>query len=79
MSDDTTISKVYDSVSLQRGLGYSGRRITIEEVPCEICGHDRLIRDENVFPEAPPEVTWSCRHPNCPDYESASRIVPSTL
>jgi hypothetical protein len=71
-----TEHKVYDSVSLVRGLGYSGRRITIVEEPCKICGYDRLIRSEHVYPEMPSDVEYFCRHPNCPEHESARRIVP---
>ena len=77
---DNTIKKLYDSVSLQKGLGYSGRRVTIEELNCKTCSYDRLIKIECVFPENPSEIEYVCRNPNCPCYESASSIIiPSIL
>lgn len=68
--------KIFNSVSLQRGLGYAGRRITIEEIECEMCGYDRMIREERVYPEEPSDVNWHCRFPNCPDHKSATEIIP---
>ena len=74
---ENTISRLYNSVSFTRGLGDSGRKITIEEIDCEYCGHDRLIRDERVNPEHENVVEYHCRHPNCPDHKPAKRIIPS--
>ena len=72
-------SKIYNSVSFQPGFGDMGRRIEIVEIDCEICGHDRLIKDERVNPEFGNSSEYYCRHPNCPDHEPATKIAPSIL
>lgn len=71
--------KIYSDVSLLPGLGYSGRRITIVEMECKICSYDRLLKVEREYPEHRPDVEYHCRHPNCPEYESAMKIRPATL
>ncbi|UBF22681.1 hypothetical protein HRTV-25_gp100 [Halorubrum tailed virus 25] len=73
---DNTISKLYNSVNLIRGLGYSGKRVTIEDMECKVCSYDRLLRVEHVHPETPSDVEYYCRHPNCPDHERASKFIP---
>ena len=72
-------SKIYDSVSFQQGMGDMGQRITIEEIDCKICGHDRLLKEHRVNPEHPDQINYYCRYPNCPDHKSANKIVPSII
>ncbi len=65
--DDDVIQGLYDSVSLQRGLGYSGTCTELVERDCETCGYDRMVRRTEVFPETSDEVVHYCQNPNCPD------------
>lgn len=62
------MGEIYSSVSLTRGLGYSGKRVEIVEEDCPFCGSEKLIRKTDVFPESPSESTTRCLLPNCPDY-----------
>ena len=59
------IHKIYNSVSLQRGLGYSGRKISVVEKDCEYCGYDRHIETESVYPEHPSDKEYYCQNPGC--------------
>ena len=64
------IHKMYDTVTFQRGLGDSGRRIEITERECENCGFDRTLRQTDVQPELQDGVEYYCLCPSCPYYVS---------
>lgn len=64
----TEIAQLYDSVSLQRGLGYSGTQILIVEKECEMCGYDRMVQEISVSPEQPDHFTYHCQSPSCPNH-----------
>ena len=59
------IHKIYNSVSLQRGLGYSGHKISVVEKDCKYCGYDRQIETERVYPEEPSDKKYYCQNPGC--------------
>ena len=67
-----TIHKIYTDVSLQRGLGYSGRKISIVAKKCEYCGYDRQIETERVYPEEPSDKEYNCQNPACHNYHGGS-------
>lgn len=62
------ISSLFDSVSLMRGLGYSGREVHIVEKECEMCHYDRMVQTIRVSPESPDTFEYQCQNPNCPDF-----------
>jgi len=71
MADEKeVIATPYDSVSLQRGLGFSGKRIEIIEATCEDCHFDRKIRLNNVNPELSDTQEDRCLNPACPVYHN---------
>jgi len=65
--EETVVQDLYDSVSLQRGLGYSGKKVAIVERECGMCHYDRMGRVIHVYPESPRTVKFFCQNPNCPD------------
>ena len=67
---------IYDSVTFHRGLGYSGRRVKIVEEECEMCGYDRQIETEHVYPENPSESEYECQNPVCPNYHKDRLGIP---
>jgi len=60
--------KLYDTVTFQRGLGDSGRRIQITEQECPACGFDRTLREWRVNPELRDRVGYFCLSPACSHY-----------
>jgi hypothetical protein len=67
---ENTIRLLYNGVTQIRGLGPSGRRVSLVEETCKICEYDRMILHEHIYPEDRPDLEWACNNPNCPDYHN---------
>jgi hypothetical protein len=62
------IHKLYDTVTFQRGMGDSGRKIEVTEMECAKCGFDRTLREHRVSPVERDSVGYFCLCPGCPHY-----------
>jgi len=62
------VHKLYDSVTFQRGMGDSGRKIEITEHECPKCGFDRTVREHRVTPVERDSVGYFCLSPACVHY-----------
>lgn len=62
------IHKLYDTVTFQRGMGDSGRKIEITEQECPACGFDRTLREHRVTPVERDSVGYFCLSPACAHY-----------
>lgn len=63
--DTEVIHRAYDTVSFQRGLGDSGRRIEVVEHDCPACHFDRMTRHWKVSPVERDSVEYYCLNPSC--------------
>jgi len=60
--------KMHDTVTFQRGLGDSGRRLEVTKRSCESCGFGRTVRQVDIQPEIRNGVEYYCLSPACPHY-----------
>lgn len=61
----TVVATMYDSVSFNRGLGDSGRRVELVENDCPFCGWETMVRRQYVNPECRDTVSYWCNNPSC--------------
>lgn len=66
--DVAVVHKLYDTVTFQRGLGDSGRKLEVTEHECPRCSFDRTLREHRVNPERRDRVGYFCLCPGCPHY-----------
>lgn len=66
--DVEVIHTLYDTVTFERGMGDSGRRLEVTKRECAKCGFDRTLRQHRVSPVDRDTVGYYCLCPGCPHY-----------
>lgn len=62
------LSTFYDTVTFERGLGDTGRKLQYVEHDCPVCGTDRMIRKLDVLSELRNRTKYWCTKPSCPHF-----------
>jgi hypothetical protein len=70
------LRQIINTVGSIKGLGESGKRVSILEEDCEKCGYDRQIKIEYINPTFGTDAVKKCMNPVCVDYHDGKFLHP---